>query len=214
MRGLLLLGGLCLAAGVALGLPALTNYAGERGAWRDVSANVEIGGYDAALSDSLYQASEETRRDAEWAGLSVTIGWLFLLAGWTPRDEGAVPERRWRITLIDGVLAWGLLLAAGWGESLGWWDTRESAAAAALSNAALALFFVPYAPLFAGRSLGLTLTGGALPRSRALRLRALLLAPCSLPVFLLTFWMSGRLSWLKALHLPREAIRDAADTAD
>lgn len=210
MKGLLALGGILLAAGVSLGLPALTNYADERSAWRDVSENVEIGGYDAALSDSLYRASEETRLDAEWAGLIVTVGWLFLLAGWTPQDELALPARRWRITLIDGFFAWSLFLLAGWGESFGFWDTRESAWAAALSNAAIALFFLPYAPLFAGRSIGLSLTSGGLPRSRSVRLRALLLAPFSLPVFLLTFWLSGRLSWLNALHLPREAIPNAA----
>lgn len=214
MRALLILGGICLAAGVALGLPALTNYADEREAWRDVSADIESGGYDAALSDSLYQASEETRLDAEWAGLCLLLGCLFLLAGWTPKEEGRPPEKRWQVTLMDGLLAWSLFLLAACGESLGLWDTRESAGAAALSNAALALFFVPYAPILAGRSLGLWLTGASLPRSRVLRLRALLLAPFSLPVLLLTFWMGRRLSWLNALHLPREAIPNPAVAAD
>lgn len=214
MKGLLLIGGVCLAAGIALGLPALTNYADERAAWRAVSADVEAGGYDAALSDSLYQASEATRQDAEWAGLSVVLGCLFLLAGWTPQNDGALPEQAWRVTLIDGLLAWSVLLLAGWGESVGLWDTRESAWAAALSNAAWALFFLPYASFLAGRSPGLWLNGASLPRSRALRLRALLLAPLSFPVFLLTFWIGGGSSWLKALHLPREAIQGTAAGAD
>jgi hypothetical protein len=202
VKALLGLGGIFLALGISLGLPALSSYAEQRSAWRDASEGLEIGGYDAALSDSLYQASEETRMDAEWAGLSLAVGWLLILAGWTPRDERAVPQRPWKVTLIDGILAWSIFFLASWGESLGVWDTRESAWAAALSNAAPALFLVPYAPFLAGRSLGLSLTHGGLPQSRAVRARALLIAPFSLPVLLLTFWVRGRYSWLKAVHLP------------
>ena len=212
MKALLVIGGVMLAFGISLGVPALSSYADARAAWRRVSEDVELGGYDAALSDSLYQASEAIRLDAEWAGLGVALGGLFLLAGWTPHRGGITPPRPWRVTLIDGVFAWSVFVLASWGESVGAWDTRESSMAAAVSGAAGALFFLPYAPIVAGRSLGLTLTRGGLPSSLRVRLRAFLLAPISFPLLLLTFAVPKRFSWLKAIHLPQEDRATAGDS--
>lgn len=201
MKTLLITGGFLCAIGVSLGAPALASFAGERTAWRLASQGLEGGEYDAVLSDSLYRRSEETRKDAEWAAIALVLGALLMLAGWTPKSAGLVPERAWRATLVDGALAWNMFAFAFYGDALGLWDTQENALAAGLAAAAPAFLLLPYAPLAAGRSIGLWLFGGGLPISRRFRLRAALLGPFSLPLLLLPFWVFGRFSRLKAAHL-------------
>ena len=148
---LLMGGGLCVAASVAAGVPALVEHAELRGAWERAR------GTDAERSDRLYDASREAHQQAGVGGLLGAFGALCLLMGWrriqpardlgTPRDD----LRVWLATAVDGA---GFMLLG----SLAFLDDGESGSLHALACAGPVLAFLPVAALPWGRSLGLELT--------------------------------------------------------
>ena len=147
---MLISGGLCVAAGVAVGVPALVDHAELRGEWERAR------GTDARRSDRLYTASRTSHERAGVGGLSIGLGALCLLAGWrkivpSPSDASRRDDLRvWLATIVDG--AGSVLLGA-----LAFLDDGERAALHALSSAAPVLAFLPVAALPWGRSLGLQL---------------------------------------------------------
>jgi len=158
----LALGGLGIAAGLALGLPALVTHAEARAAWAAERADQGSDGYDARRSDRFYAESRDAWRRAGLAGQLLGGGLLlFTLGAVRPREPGAQSASRSRASsaaALDAVVGAGVLAAA-------WVDAGESAALNLARAAAPWLAALPFAPLPAGTSLGSRLLGVGVPPS-------------------------------------------------
>ena len=158
MRLPLALGGLLLAGGLGLGIPALWAHHEARSAWSAERAQLGTADYDPRASDRSYTASRDAWRRSGLAGHLLGAGLLLFTLGAVRRRTAtstrAEPPRARVIgaSLIDGGLGLAIL-------ALTLVDAGESAALRALEGAAPWLAALPSAPLSAGTSAGLRAFG-------------------------------------------------------
>ncbi|MBO6937384.1 MAG: hypothetical protein JJ863_20595 [Deltaproteobacteria bacterium] len=178
------LGGVLITLALGLGIPALLEHARERAAWAAERAEQGTDAYDPAESDRHYRASRDAWQRSGPVGHLFGVGaLLFALGAVRRRDrrsgtdsdadsrqpnaddrEPNADDREPNADLDPGRLhvAAACAIDAALGAAflaLHWLDAGESAAIRALASAAPWLAALPFAPLIAGTSPGLRLTG-------------------------------------------------------
>lgn len=206
MKALLIAAGVSLALALTVLLPAMATQAEERAAWAEQSARLGHDDYSAERSDRHHGASEQARLRVRVGGGFLGLALVLFAAGWrqpVPQSGGAPASttRRALVTVIDGGVGWLVFGLAIAGDATRLWDTMDSAWASALEAMAPALLVLPHAALLHGRSLGLRVVGCRFESTKSRAFWAVLLAPLSLPVLLLTLPALRRFPRLSAVHL-------------